>query len=108
MGWVRICATDDISEERPFGGQFGGQYLGIFLSGGRHFALDDVCPHAFALLSDGWVADGVVECPLHGARFTLETGSCRPEGLSCGDARRFELRVEGSDIMVLLPDGGAP
>ena len=106
MGWIRTCSTADVTDDRPFGATIGNRYIGIFRSEDRYYALDDVCPHAFALLSDGWVGEGVVECPLHGARFALATGACLPGGLNCDDAARFEVKVDGDDILVLIPEPG--
>ncbi len=36
--------------------------------------IDDLCTHANARLSDGWLEDGCLACPWHGAQFDLETG----------------------------------
>ena len=41
-------------------------------------------------------------CPLHGARFELETGRCI--GGTYRDLRTFELRVEGGEIEICIPD----
>jgi nitrite reductase/ring-hydroxylating ferredoxin subunit len=36
---------------------------------GKVYATGDVCSHALAFLSEGFLEGTVVECPLHGARF---------------------------------------
>ena len=36
--------------------------------------IDDLCTHANARLSDGWLEEGCVACPWHGAQFDLNTG----------------------------------
>ncbi len=38
------------------------------------FAVEDVCSHAAVALSEGEVADGTIECWLHGSCFDLRTG----------------------------------
>lgn len=48
--------------------------IAIFNDGGEFFALDDTCSHEDASLADGWVEDGVVECPLHAGKFCLSNG----------------------------------
>lgn len=45
---------------------------------GSFWALDNICSHAYAELSDGWLEDGSVECPVHSSQFCLRTG--RPSG----------------------------
>jgi 3-phenylpropionate/trans-cinnamate dioxygenase ferredoxin subunit len=37
-------------------------------------AVHDVCTHALESLSGGWVEGDTIECPRHGALFSLETG----------------------------------
>jgi 3-phenylpropionate/trans-cinnamate dioxygenase ferredoxin subunit len=46
---------------------------------GSVYAIDDTCTHQRASLSEGWVEDAVVECPLHSVCFDLRTG--QPDGL---------------------------
>ncbi len=104
--WQRICAARDIHEDRPLGLEISGKRIGIFVENGRCHALDNICSHAFALLSTGWVEDGAVECPLHGARFDLETGACvsTPPYTSIN---AFQVRVEGDDVMLLVDENGS-
>ena len=45
---------------------------------------------------------GAVMCPLHGARFELETGRCI--GGAYKDLRSFPLRVSDGMIEVCIPD----
>ncbi|MFI6940125.1 bifunctional 3-phenylpropionate/cinnamic acid dioxygenase ferredoxin subunit [Streptomyces sp. NPDC050418] len=54
--------------------------IAVFHSDGELFALDDTCTHQDASLSDGWIEDCRVECPLHAASFDLRTGepTCLP------------------------------
>lgn len=41
---------------------------------GTFHIIDDLCTHANARLSDGWLEEGCVACPWHGAQFDLQTG----------------------------------
>lgn len=41
---------------------------------GTVWALNDTCTHELASLSEGWIENGVVECPLHGSQFCLRNG----------------------------------
>lgn len=52
-----------------------GGAIAVFRDGDAFHALDDTCTHARASLSEGWVAEGQVECPLHGGAFCLRTGA---------------------------------
>jgi 3-phenylpropionate/trans-cinnamate dioxygenase ferredoxin component len=66
---------------------------------GTVHAVHDVCTHAFESLSGGWVEGDTIECPRHGAAFSLETG----EPLSPPATRPLPVfRVEIRDGRVLL------
>ena len=71
----------------------GSQAVAVFRLGEEIFALKDLCTHGNAKLSDGYVEDGCVECPLHQGRFDVVTG--RAVGVPCTqDVRTFALSVE--------------
>jgi 3-phenylpropionate/trans-cinnamate dioxygenase ferredoxin subunit len=44
---------------------------------GEVYAIDDVCTHEQASLSEGFLLGCEVECPLHNSRFDLATGEVR-------------------------------
>ena len=79
MAFVRAIAK---SELQPGQGKLvvlDGRKIALFNVNGKYHAVDDTCSHEEASLSEGSVfaEDGrcVVECPLHGSRFDLETGA---------------------------------
>lgn len=39
-------------------------------------AFTPICPHAMGDLSYGMIYKGEIECPVHGYRFDLKTGTC--------------------------------
>ena len=41
---------------------------------GEVLAVHDVCTHALESLSGGWVDEDRIECPRHGAAFSLRSG----------------------------------
>ena len=59
---------------------------------GNFYALQDECTHEVASLSDGWIEDCTVECPLHSSSFDLKTGKvlCMPATV---DARTYTVNV---------------
>lgn len=53
-----------------------GQSVAIFrLSKGEVVAINDVCPHRFASLSDGVIIEDTLRCPYHGLQFD-RSGQC--------------------------------
>jgi 3-phenylpropionate/trans-cinnamate dioxygenase ferredoxin component len=72
---------------------------------GEFFAVDDVCSHAEASLSEGEVdvEDETIECPRHGSVFDLRTG--KPRSLPATlPVLTFPVKVEGDAIMIELED----
>jgi nitrite reductase/ring-hydroxylating ferredoxin subunit len=70
---------------------------------GEIYAVDDVCTHAYASLSDGLLCGAEIECPLHGGRFDVKSGRALG-GIVSEDLRRFALKVEGDDVLLALGD----
>jgi nitrite reductase/ring-hydroxylating ferredoxin subunit len=48
--------------------------VAVFNADGEVFAIDDTCTHQDASLSEGWLEDCLIECPLHASSFDLRTG----------------------------------
>jgi 3-phenylpropionate/trans-cinnamate dioxygenase ferredoxin subunit len=101
MDWQDVGAADDVTEEMPLSATVAGRSVGVYLLAGKYYALEDVCPHADALLSQGFVEGEEIECPLHGARFHIPSGKCTREpggrDIACHEAKR-----EGERILVRL------
>jgi nitrite reductase/ring-hydroxylating ferredoxin subunit len=101
--WVDVAAFSALDADFPVSAQAGAHKLGLYLHGGEARALEDVCPHAYALLSQGFVEDGVVECPLHAARFDIASGKCLNE-IGQRDLRSFPVRVVAGRVEVDIGD----
>ena len=99
MAWTRIAAATQLQDDEVMPIALGEVRLALFRSAGEFHVTDNVCTHQFALLSDGYVEDGCVECPLHQARFDLRTGEamCAP---ATQPIRIYPVRVDGDDILV--------
>jgi nitrite reductase/ring-hydroxylating ferredoxin subunit len=77
--------------------------IAVFHADGKYFALNDTCSHAEASLSEGYVEDCKVECPLHFARFDLDTG--RPCSLpAIFPVKRYPLTITDGRIYIRLAD----
>ena len=79
--------------------QIGDQRILLANLGGRYYAVDDECPHAFGVLSMGQLYGEEVLCPVHGAAFNVKTGAVlslpADQNLTV-----YPVRVEGDDILV--------
>jgi 3-phenylpropionate/trans-cinnamate dioxygenase ferredoxin component len=75
------------------------------LGDGTFLAVDDICSHAEASLSEGEVDvdDETIECPRHGSVFDLRTG--KPRSLPATvPIPTFRVKVEGDTILIELED----
>lgn len=67
----------------------------------RIFAVRNLCSHAHEKLDCGRMKSGWIACPVHGARFNLETGEAmNPPATLPIDT--FEVRIEGDTIEVAV------
>jgi nitrite reductase/ring-hydroxylating ferredoxin subunit len=100
--WHKVVKVGDIADGEIVGTEVGDTNVALYNLDGTFYATDNICTHAFALLSDGWVSGDVVECPLHGGRFEIKSGKALGDPVEC-DIATFPVRVVGDDVEVLLP-----
>jgi 3-phenylpropionate/trans-cinnamate dioxygenase ferredoxin subunit len=101
-GWQRVAALADLADDAALPAELGNRRIALYRLDGEVYALDDVCTHALALLSQGFIENGAVECPLHGARFDIATGRCLAPPATV-DLRAYPVRIEGDDVLVRAP-----
>jgi naphthalene 1,2-dioxygenase system ferredoxin subunit len=82
---------------------FGRYELALYDVGGEIFATDNLCTHAQAFLTDGTLAGDIVECPLHGGRFSVRSGAGLGPPIPC-DLKTYPARVAEGEIQVRLPE----
>ena len=63
-----------MQDRKPVKVNVNGEDVCLTRIGDEVFAIDDVCTHSDASLSEGDVTDYKIECWLHGAEFDLRTG----------------------------------
>ncbi|MCA6108606.1 FAD-dependent oxidoreductase [Bradyrhizobium cenepequi] len=106
MTWQRAASLSSIRDGGAIGGDVGGTPVALYNLGGAIYATHGICTHALALLSEGWVEDGKIECPLHQGRFDIRTGKALCAPLT-QDLRTYAVKLEGDDIFVDLDQSGA-
>jgi nitrite reductase/ring-hydroxylating ferredoxin subunit len=68
---------------------------------GEYHAINDVCTHQEASLSDGEIQGDEIECPLHGGAFNIRTGE--PVSFPVVvPIEKYRVRVEGDEVQVSL------
>jgi nitrite reductase (NADH) small subunit len=95
-----VCRLGDLREGEGRAVEVDNKLIAVFRDQGSFYAIDDICPHMGASLSDGFVTDGIVTCPWHAWRFRLADGAWADNPrLKTGC---YSVRVEGDDIQVLI------
>jgi nitrite reductase/ring-hydroxylating ferredoxin subunit len=78
----------------------GGHTVCLFADGDDVHAVDNRCPHMGFPLHRGTVADGILTCHWHHARFDLCSGGTFDQWAD--DLRRFPVEIRGDDVYVDL------
>jgi nitrite reductase/ring-hydroxylating ferredoxin subunit len=99
MAWHKAAGVGEVEDNGVIGVNVGGTDVALYRLGNEFFATSNICTHAFAYLSDGWVEDGRVECPLHQGLFDIRTGKATCAPLT-RDIATYPVKVEGEDLLV--------
>jgi 3-phenylpropionate/trans-cinnamate dioxygenase ferredoxin component len=101
--FVRIASVAEIPADGMRAFEVGDRRVAVYRIGETLYATDDICSHAYAHLTEGWLEpeDCTVECPLHGSRFDIRTGAALTLPAFAPIAV-YEVRVEGDDLLVGL------
>lgn len=102
MTWHIAARTGELQEGEVVGTQVAGQPVALYCIGGEFFATQNICTHAHACMSDGYLEDGVIECPLHQARFDVRTGAVI-SGPTRVPLLSYPVKREADQLLVDLP-----
>jgi 3-phenylpropionate/trans-cinnamate dioxygenase ferredoxin subunit len=106
MNWIRIASLDNVDADCGLAVRVESKEIALFKLDGEVFATDNICTHQYALLTDGYLEDGCIECPLHQGRFDVRTGKAQGEPVTV-DIATYPVRVDGSEVYVQWPETGA-
>lgn len=98
----KVATTSELDEDEAMQIVVEGKEIALINLGGELFALDDICTHAYASMSDGYIEGDCIECPLHGAQFEIKTGKAvTPPATE--DLASYGVKVEDGDVYIGLP-----
>ncbi len=99
MAFERACAAFEVRADEAQAVLVDDLEVALARDGGELFAIRDECSHAAVALSEGEVADGTVECWLHGSCFDLRSG--KPTHLPATEpVAIFPVELRGDDVYV--------
>ncbi len=99
--FTELCTTKDLNEGdiKPF--DVGDKRVMLVKHNGRIFALDRICTHANADLSEGFLSGNNIVCPLHASAFGLADGRViNPPANKA--LRTYDVKLENGRVFVRL------
>jgi nitrite reductase/ring-hydroxylating ferredoxin subunit len=96
---VDVGGLEDLQKTGCLVGKVGSQPVCVVWHEGRAYAVDDRCPHLGFPLHRGSVAEGLLTCHWHHARFDLASGSTLDP--FADDVRAYPVEVDGGRVVVV-------
>jgi nitrite reductase/ring-hydroxylating ferredoxin subunit len=106
MAWQAVANQADIAEGEVKGLVVNGTPVALYCIDGEVLATHDTCTHAQACLSDGYLENGQIECPLHQALYDVRTGKAI-SGPANGDLKVFPVRLLDGLVQVDIDPAAA-
>ena len=103
-GWHLAAEVGDVEDDVPSLVEVGERQIALCRVGDDFYAIDNICTHAFACFTDGFVEGDQVECPLHQARFHIPTGKAMTAPAE-EDLRTYPVKREGDTLFVKVEEG---
>jgi 3-phenylpropionate/trans-cinnamate dioxygenase ferredoxin component len=103
--WVEAVPFASLEEEDPVRFDHEGRSYVLVRTGGRVYALDGLCTHEAADLSEGLVNGHVLECPKHSGRFDVRDGRALRVPARVG-LRTYATKTEGGLVYIDIEHGG--
>ena len=97
--WQKVAEADQVPEGGALQVRVGQAMIALYNLAGRFYATSDVCTHAYACLSDGYIDGENVECPLHQALFHIPTGKAVGAPASV-DLQTYAVKLEAGSLYV--------
>jgi len=97
-GFVRVCAVEEILENRAKTLVAGDQNIAVFKYDGKLSAVSNLCRHQNGPLGEGKIVDGCITCPWHGYQYLPKNGQSPPPFTE--KVETYDVRVIGQDVYV--------
>ena len=101
--WIKVCESKDLKDGDLLDFDHGEKKILLAKSGGKVFATDRICTHAYADLSTGILneSENTGTCPLHLSAFKLDTGA--PQNLPAEDPlKTYKVKIQENAIYIKL------
>jgi nitrite reductase (NADH) small subunit/3-phenylpropionate/trans-cinnamate dioxygenase ferredoxin subunit len=91
-GFVKVGDISSMIDTKPLVIVHDGYKIAIYCVQDQYYAIEDICPHMGAFISNGYQEENLVICPWHNWEFDVRTGECvKPINDSC--IKTFPLKI---------------
>jgi naphthalene 1,2-dioxygenase system ferredoxin subunit len=97
--WHRVASAGAIAPGKSLCVEVAGTEILLCHTSEGFFAIDNICSHAHARLSEGRLRGHRVFCPLHSAAFDVRDGRVLSPPATA-PVRAYAVRVEGDEVMI--------
>jgi nitrite reductase/ring-hydroxylating ferredoxin subunit/DMSO/TMAO reductase YedYZ heme-binding membrane subunit len=97
-GFVMVCDLNDIEEDRAKMFCLNKERIAVYKTGGKLFAVNNVCKHQNGPLGEGKVIDGCITCPWHGYQYLPHNGQSPPPFKE--KVSTYNVKIEGTRVWV--------
>ncbi|GIU71150.1 MAG: (2Fe-2S)-binding protein [Candidatus Nitrosocaldaceae archaeon] len=94
---VKACKLSDI--DNIFSIDIDDKKIMLIRKDDKIYALDRICTHQYADLSNGFITDDTITCPLHLAQFEITSGKAVSPPAE-EPLKLYNIKIEGDDIYV--------
>jgi 3-phenylpropionate/trans-cinnamate dioxygenase ferredoxin subunit len=99
MAWVRAAGLTELRQRRVMEAVIGETEIVLYWVDDAAWATHNICTHAYARLSDGFLDGDCIECPVHQALFDVKTGAAVTPPASTA-IKTYPCRTEDDDVLV--------
>ncbi|HLJ92626.1 MAG TPA: non-heme iron oxygenase ferredoxin subunit [Gemmataceae bacterium] len=102
MAFTKVATVAEVTPGQAKPVTVQGRKIALYNINGTFYAIEDVCTHRGASLSEGECQGNIVICPWHGAEFDVTTGSHLSPPATRG-VTSYKVQVVGDEIQVDVP-----
>jgi apoptosis-inducing factor 3 len=106
MTWRAAVLLESLPTDGVTGVEIDGVPVALYRLGDEVYATHGICTHALALLADGFVEDGKIECPLHQGLFDIRSGKALCVPLT-EDVKTYAVKLADGTVFVDLDSSAA-
>ncbi len=96
-----VGALSDLEDRVPYPVCVGTEEIALILMDDVIYAISNICTHEYACLTDGYIEEDRIVCPLHLAEFCVKTGKVLEDPAE-EDLQTYMVKIENDQIYLKI------